>query len=506
MAEELSEEWALAQQLSELLPADVTVGWGLKEVGGELTDTVALVAYVPEKLPLEELTGLFAVPPEFEGLPTDVVEWRPTTVADTKTYQVMHGGIEIGAGSGSGTLGAIVQHRQHGQSLMLSCQHVVGAAGTSVHQPDGGRMVGTVLQSTSRGDCGSVAPAEGVQTTATVEGVGRVRQSRHLDPNVIIFNNDLSVKKRGRTTLLTHGTIQGIKPQSGFGRPHELHIRVPPGDPPFCLGGDSGSAVLNAQNEVVGLLYASVGPQGLVGPGGSLVDTGAVATCIQDVEAVLDVEVTGNRAAKPRRASAYFFKGAQCGRWDTPTDYSEGALAITDHFRHMPTTPFDYTRNIDAAVAWGNGKAYFFQGAGYIRWDMASALRDVGPAPISRFWKDFWFPGGIDAAINWGDGNAYFFKDGNAGRWDIGQDLAAEGPHPIAHFFPGFPAEFAGGIDAALNWGNGKVYFFKGARYARFDQASGAVDVGPVAITRFWPDFPFPNGVDSAVTWFRRFP
>ena len=504
--------WESSQRLSATLPDDVVVGVGRKEVGGELTDTIALVACVPRKLPLDELPDEAVVPDEWEGVPTDVLEWQPEPLGDSNAYAVMHGGIEIGrpgsvaGGHNTGTLGAIVRSRNDGHRMMLSCEHVMGAAGTAVHQPGGGRVVGSVAQASAEGDCAAADPAAGVNTSRTIEGVGQVRQSRHLDPTQMVpAAGTEAVKKRGARTLLTTGEITLVLPSPLHPRMRELHIRPRFGDPPFVEPGDSGSAVLNNANEVVGLLHSSGPPPGLLSDG-TIGNAGGVATVIQDVEAVLDVEVEGTRTPKPRRSSAYFFRGDQCGRWDVPTDFAEPPKKITDHFRHIPAEGNDFTRSLDAVVAWGNGKAYFFKGSQYIRWDMATRLRDVGPAQIATFWPNFWFPQGINTAVNWGDNNVFFFRGAKVGRWTISPDGAAEGPLPIRHFFPGWPDEFSEGATAAVNWGNGKVYFFRGARYFRMDQATKLVDVGPTDIAQFWPGFPFSQGPGTAVNWLLEIP
>jgi hypothetical protein len=52
-------------------------------------------------------------------------------------------------------------------------------------------------------------------------------------------------------------------------------------------------------------------------------------------------------------------------------------------------------------VATDPGKAYFFRGPNYARWDIASDMVDVGPVPITRFWKNFPFPQGVDAVVDW---------------------------------------------------------------------------------------------------------
>ena len=44
------------------------------------------------------------------------------------------------------------------------------------------------------------------------------------------------------------------------------------------------------------------------------------------------------------------------------------------------------------------------------------------------------------------------------------------------------------GLDAAINWGNGKAYFFKGDQYIRYDIKADKADPGyPARITDNWP-------------------
>src|SRR5258708_13988783 len=64
-------------------------------------------------------------------------------------------------------------------------------------------------------------------------------------------------------------------------------------------------------------------------------------------------------------------------------------------------------------------------------------------------------------------------------------------------------AEFQSNIDAAVNWGDGYAYFFKGARYLRYNIATDLVDVGPVEIPTFWTHLPaeFQSNIRAAVNW-----
>lgn len=81
------------------------------------------------------------------------------------------------------------------------------------------------------------------------------------------------------------------------------------------------------------------------------------------------------------------------------------------------------------------GKAYFFHGSQYVRYDWARGQVDFGPASIATYWL--------------------------------------------------LPEPFASGIDAAINGEGafeGKAYFFKGGQYVRYDWAQKQVDYGPVSI------------------------
>ncbi|MEH6450467.1 MAG: hemopexin repeat-containing protein [Oleispira sp.] len=134
-----------------------------------------------------------------------------------------------------------------------------------------------------------------------------------------------------------------------------------------------------------------------------------------------------------------------------------------------------------AAVYWGNNKAYFFKGNQYYRYDLSADKVDDGyPKDLSA---SSW-PGlekftdsaaNIDAAINWGNGKAFFFKGEQYIRYDIAADKADEGyPMNIAADWPGLE-KFEGGaqnIDAAVEWSNGVVYFFKGNQYIKYDKSA----------------------------------
>jgi len=163
---------------------------------------------------------------------------------------------------------------------------------------------------------------------------------------------------------------------------------------------------------------------------------------------------------------------------------------------------------IDAGVhTYTNGKLYMFQGAYYVRYT-GFDLDAEYPKKIAGNWPGFPadFAAGVDAAV-WGQPNSrvYFFKGSQYVRVDPAAGWAVEAGYPkaIAGNWPGFPADFATGVDAAVYTPtNQKIYFFKGSQYIRVDPNNGwNVDAGyPKPIAGNWPGFPadFAAGVESA--------
>lgn len=171
--------------------------------------------------------------------------------------------------------------------------------------------------------------------------------------------------------------------------------------------------------------------------------------------------------------------------------------------------------NLDAAIEGMGpfaGKAYFFRGDRYVRYDYADDLPDPGYSKtITGNWPNMpaGFTSGIDAAINGQkqfSGKAYFFKGNQYVRYDWAADKADPGyPKPIAGNWPGMPATFASGVSAAVTGQKqfaGKGYFFKGSQYVRYDWAADKVDAGyPKSIAGMWPGLPagFTSDLQAAV-------
>lgn len=162
---------------------------------------------------------------------------------------------------------------------------------------------------------------------------------------------------------------------------------------------------------------------------------------------------------------------------------------------------------IDAALEGAGpykGKAYFFSGNSYLRYDWKLDREDFGyPQPLASWKLPSDFLSGIDAAVN-GQGDfankAYFFKEGKYARYDWLQDKVDLIDQDLSAWK--LPSGFLSGIDAVLNGSgpfSGKTYFFKKDQYARYNWATDSVDIGPASLSAWQLPGAFGNGVDAAI-------
>jgi Hemopexin len=154
--------------------------------------------------------------------------------------------------------------------------------------------------------------------------------------------------------------------------------------------------------------------------------------------------------------------------------------------------------NGNSALALPNGKVYLFHGTTYDAYAFDTGSQLYSGSDIASQWTGL-RGDAPDAALHLGFGKAYFFYGDEYVRYELGSNgtegAESDWPKKIAGNWPGV---WADGVDAAVNWGNGKIYFFKGSEYVRYDIALDAVDPGyPTAITA-WPGL-WPDGVDGAV-------
>jgi hypothetical protein len=162
------------------------------------------------------------------------------------------------------------------------------------------KRFGRVLDARLELDTAVIQLDPGKKYKAEVEGIGVVTGSHEVTGDEAMPGT-YAVKKRGRTTGLTNGTIDYLNADGNIGGEGVFHrhytdaIKISGNN--FSAPGDSGSAVLNSANEVVGILFG----------GGA---TTTYVTPIQTIASVLNVVVEsatapGNVQTVPTPASVH---------------------------------------------------------------------------------------------------------------------------------------------------------------------------------------------------------
>jgi hypothetical protein len=262
---------------------DVTVG--LKETADRATDEIVFRVHVKEKIASADLPRAALIPKEILGVLTDVVlEPRPTNTDDDDKYRPLQGGIQIGNDSSSalGTLACIAQLNTDQSIVMLSNRHVMlegrdaaVSSGEKIGQPAiscccccKGNIVGDVVNAAYNAlvDCAIARITGSPGFTSEIQDIGLVFGSAPLNAagSTVVVGD--YVRKRGRTTGLTIGKVVNplvatpANPAKGVpARTNQIQIRADAGMPVFTQPGDSGSAVVNDQNVVVGLHWGGDG-------------------------------------------------------------------------------------------------------------------------------------------------------------------------------------------------------------------------------------------------------
>lgn len=203
-------------------------------------------------------------------------------------------------------------------------------------------------------------------------------------------------------------------------------------------------------------------------------------------------------------AKAYFIRGGSYTRYDTAADRVDATYPkpIKNGWSGIDHTTF--TSGWDSAVDWGDGRLFLFQGSDYLRIDHANNAVHGDVRPISDGWPALaavGFGDTIQAAVNWGTGTAYFFRGDQYVGYDIATDVA-DAPLPIAGNWPGMAeAGFGEDIDSAVMWDNGSAYFFKGDQYVRYEVGNGVAPGYPLPVADYWPGFGaagLAGGVDAS--------
>jgi hypothetical protein len=287
----------------------VATGIGFKIAGSTLTDEPSVVVSVVQKLPSSQLVESEMVPKTLGNIKTDVIETgRIIAFQDPKQkMRPARPGVSIGHYQiTAGTLGCLVQRA--GEIFILSNNHVLANSnaahlGDSILQPgsyDGGTLndqIGTLEQFIPIAFDGETAPTPGCSpleflkrlfgikpaTSINTPGNNTVdcALARPLSPSLVdsnILNIGIpigvgdatlgtAVQKSGRTTGYTQGQITQIDVTVSVdydGKIATYKNQLMAGA--MSQGGDSGSAVLNTNKEVVGLLFAGSNTTTIMNP------------------------------------------------------------------------------------------------------------------------------------------------------------------------------------------------------------------------------------------------
>ena len=310
MAANLEDARALLSEVRlELLskPNVVATGIGYKIAGGKQTEDLALICSVDTKKSKKSLSEKELVPVRIQGVTTDVY---PTGIIyalqdPTKKFRPAPGGVSIGhINITAGTLGCLV--KKNDKQFILSNNHVLANSndaeiGDPILQPgpyDGGKFpqdhianlsefipiefeggpspcsiggaaaailnclaaitgsktrLHPILKKASENlvDCAIAEPLNPADVMNEILQIGTITD---VEEGTL----GMSIKKSGRTTGLTTGTIQQIDVTSsvsyGTNKVAIFVDQLMTGN--MSQGGDSGSAVLDDQNRIVGLLFA----------------------------------------------------------------------------------------------------------------------------------------------------------------------------------------------------------------------------------------------------------
>lgn len=106
----------------------VGVGIGYKQIAREYTSQPALVIFVVKKIPAQALARQEVVPPQIEGLTTDVIEIGEVRLLNERILKERpaYPGLSVGHyKGGTGTFGAVVKDNLTNEKLILSNNHVL---------------------------------------------------------------------------------------------------------------------------------------------------------------------------------------------------------------------------------------------------------------------------------------------------------------------------------------------------------------------------------------------
>jgi len=254
----------------------VGIGYGIKQVKGSHTGTLALCTYVRKKLPLHKLRKADRIPSYVNGLPTDVVKVGRFKIATQGGYPCLN------PGTNPGTIGGLVAGTDPNNRYILSCLHVLAAdpfapkcptdnmAGETIDAPPGGPGIAElwhaikILQNGNTMDCAVARVFNPDNFDPVIKDIGR--QVTTTMPAYLPPSQDgpyQEVIKSGAMSGVTHGLVIKLDEDhsipygsSNAGFVKQIGI-CGIGGQPFAEQGDSGSLVLDAATkQPIALVFA----------------------------------------------------------------------------------------------------------------------------------------------------------------------------------------------------------------------------------------------------------
>lgn len=288
-------------------PNIIATGIGYKMVQGKKTSQLCIIASVETKVAAAALSQSELIPSTIDGIPTDVYPVGPVHILQSPTgrFRPAPGGVSIGHFNiTAGTLGCLV--KKEDTIHILSNNHVLAnsnqaVTGDIILQPgplDGRNISDHIIAKLSgfvpiqfENENSSCRFSKGITGIfnffARMSGSSArlhssiIKQNGNLVDCAIarpindgdVFNNilgigtisgmaegllSMNIKKSGRTTGFTEGIIEQVdvtvRVNFGAGKTALFTDQLIAGG--MSQGGDSGSVVLNSDNEIVGLLFA----------------------------------------------------------------------------------------------------------------------------------------------------------------------------------------------------------------------------------------------------------
>jgi hypothetical protein len=298
------------------IPGVDRVGIGLKMVGGSPSGGIAIRVTLIRKKPEAEVPPDQRVPDEIQGIPTDVIEREsasedpsnvcPQEVNDDQKLRPIRGGILLRLHpnqavpiESQGTLGCMAYTLDTERKVvLLSAHHVLlnlgHKVGDRVGQTETCPMyseccsdhIATVLlgEFNNKVDAAFALLDPKIDWCSEIIDIGAVRGTHTIRLSDLLPTG-YPVKKRGYRTGLTKGVVTELYLSRRGGRrdfDNGISVDPVPPFPQFSCSGDSGSVLLNDNNEVVGLLTLRDG-------------ISSIATPIADVEAELNIQIANDK-------------------------------------------------------------------------------------------------------------------------------------------------------------------------------------------------------------------